>query len=55
MTGRDRSTRGAHAPEATSEKAYWARLYEQCHDQVQAYFARHVRCPHDAEDLASTE
>jgi len=52
MTGRDRSTRGAHAPEATSEKAYWARLYEQCHDQVQAYFARHVRCSHDAEDLA---
>lgn len=29
----------------------WAQLYEECHEQVRRYFARHVKCPHDVDDL----
>lgn len=51
MTGRERLGDEPHAPQGTSQSVYWANLYEQCHRQVRAYFARHVRCPHDVEDL----
>lgn len=34
-------------PESTD----WAKLYEECHDQVSAYISRRVRCPHDSDDL----
>jgi len=47
MTGRNRSMGGACASTVASEQAYWADLYEQCYQQVYAYFARKVRCAHD--------
>ncbi len=39
------------ARNAALQAAYWADVYEQCHRQVRAYFARHVRCSHDVDDL----
>jgi len=51
MTGRERKKRGSRALGGTPERAYWAKVHEQCHGQVRAYFARNVRCPHDVEDL----
>lgn len=32
----------------------WAQLYEECHEQVRRYFAHHVKCPHDVEDLVQS-
>ncbi|NLZ06487.1 MAG: sigma-70 family RNA polymerase sigma factor [Phycisphaerae bacterium] len=50
MTGREPRGDESHASQA-SQSAYWAKLYEQCHRQLRAYFARNVRCAHDADDL----
>lgn len=49
MTERKRDEGGAR--KAALQAAYWADVYEQCHGQVRAYSARHVRCSHDVDDL----
>ncbi len=35
----------------TARQEYWLALYQQYHEEVRRYFARHVRCSHDVDDL----
>ncbi len=49
----DDEARG-HKPQGsglTARQEYWLRLYQQYHEEVRRYFARRVKCSHDADDL----
>jgi RNA polymerase sigma factor (sigma-70 family) len=37
-----------------ARQEYWRELYEQHHEAIRRYFARHVRHPHDVDDLMQT-
>ncbi len=49
----DSEPRREQAQEAglTATQQDWMRVYGQCYDELRGYFARHVRCPHDVDDL----
>jgi RNA polymerase sigma factor (sigma-70 family) len=38
----------------TARQEYWLRFYKQYHQDVRRYFARHVKCSHDVDDLIQT-
>jgi len=35
----------------TAQQQYWMEFYKQYHEEVARYFAQHVKCPQDVEDL----
>jgi hypothetical protein len=51
MSEEKRSRRGAQGAGPTAGQQYWMELYREYHEEVARYFARHVKCPQDVEDL----
>jgi DNA-directed RNA polymerase specialized sigma24 family protein len=51
MSEEKRSRRGAQGAGPTARQQYWMEFYKKYHEEVACYFARHVRCPQDVEDL----
>jgi RNA polymerase sigma factor (sigma-70 family) len=43
--------REAQGPGPTAQQQYWMEFYQEYHEEVACYFARHVKCPQDVEDL----
>jgi RNA polymerase sigma-70 factor (ECF subfamily) len=41
----------AQGPGLTARQEYWLGLYQQYHEEIRRYFARRVKCSHDADDL----
>jgi DNA-directed RNA polymerase specialized sigma24 family protein len=51
MSSERRSMREAQGPGPTAQQQYWMEFYQEYHEEVARYFARHVKCPQDVEDL----
>ncbi len=45
---------GAQGPGPTAQQKYRMQLYQDHYEQVRRYFARHVECPQDVDDLVQT-
>jgi RNA polymerase sigma factor (sigma-70 family) len=54
MSGEQRRMGGAQGPGPAAQQKYRMQLYKDYYEQVRRYFARHVDCPQDVDDLVQT-